>query len=61
MPGMKEKESSKKGFACAMAYTEEPTRAKFRQRMASAGSLILVFGVGCKVGVRKARDLMGFR
>ena len=33
MPGMKEKESSKKGFACAMAYTEEPTRSKFGQRI----------------------------
>jgi len=33
MPGMKEKESSKKGFACAMAYAEEPSRAKFGQRI----------------------------
>ena len=33
MPGMKEKESSKKGFACAMAYTEEPTQAKVGQRI----------------------------
>jgi hypothetical protein len=30
---MKEKESSKKGFACAMAYAEEPARAKFGQRI----------------------------
>jgi hypothetical protein len=33
MPGMKEKESSKKGFACAMSYTEKPSRAKFGQRI----------------------------
>jgi hypothetical protein len=33
MPGMKEKESSKKRFACAMAYTEEPTQVKFGQRI----------------------------
>jgi hypothetical protein len=30
---MKEKESSKKGFACVMAYAEEPSRAKFGQRI----------------------------
>jgi hypothetical protein len=30
---MKEKGSSKKWFACAMASAEEPTRAKFGQRI----------------------------
>jgi len=30
---MKEKGNSKKWFACAMASAEEPTRAKFGQRI----------------------------
>jgi hypothetical protein len=42
MPGMKEKESSKKWLARAMAYAEEPSRAKFgqhiSQRLATANA-----------------------
>jgi hypothetical protein len=43
---MNEKESSKKGFACMMAYTEEPSRSKFGQRISRRLAMANAWPIG---------------